>query len=203
MAIQLYTPQNKELSRVKLIEMAIDYGSKAKDLLQEVYGQFPELAQRRQRDEAAKVIRAINDILGTSGNFRNGCLYRESDLSERSKRGQVLDHAVPVIELVNMQLDGTALGYVRAALHPVVRIAKSTDERLNGARRTISGTKKGYPLFRYEGLGIDIVTHEGEKVGDLAAWTDDDHWALVKKTANQTPELKEIIEHFKIKLGDD
>jgi hypothetical protein len=204
MAIQLYTPHNKDLSRVKLIGMAIEYGTKAIDLLQEVYGTFPDLASRRQRDESAKIIRAINDILGVSGNFRNGCFYRQRGLSERSETGQVLDHAIPVIHIVRNYIDGSASGYVKAALHPVVRITKDANAQLNRAGRAQSGQRDGYPLSRYLGLDpeIKVVTHDGEPV-DTDTWTDDNHWGLVARTAKETPELKEIIDHFKIKLGRD
>ena len=206
MAIQLYTPKDKELSRIRLIEMAIDYGSKAIDLLQQVYGQYPELAQRRQRDEAAKVIRAINEVLGAGGNFKNGCLYRERSLPERFRRGegtQVCDHAVPVSRLTNMYLVDRRLNLVRLALYPVVRLTDESNRRLTAGGLANSGYKDGYPLYRYsrlERLDIEIVTHNGDTV-EPASWTDEDHWMLVKDTAANAPELAEIIEHFKIFEG--
>lgn len=203
MAIQLYTPRDKDRSRVRLIEMAIDYGSKAIDLLQQVYGQYPELAQRRQRDEAAKVIRAINEVLGAGGNFKNGCLYREKSLPERFRRSegtQVCDHAVPVSRLTNMYLGNRRLNLVRLALYPVVRLTDESNRRLTAGGLANSGEEDGYPLYRYarlEGTKIEIVTHHGDPA-DPATWTDENHWKLVKATADKNPELAEIIEHFKI-----
>jgi hypothetical protein len=207
MAIQLYTPSKKDRpDRLSLIGMRLEFGCQLLGLIQSIYGSYPSLAKRQRGDGVEKTIRDINQLLGMGGSFKNGCLYREEKLPELFKRGeqeQICDHAIPVAHLRDRYLANPNINIVKLALYPVVRISKEANDKLNRAGRTKSGDKEGYPLSRYEGLDISLVTHYGGAPLDPATWTDADHWALMKKTADQTPDLKEIIEHFKIELGRD
>lgn len=205
MAIQLYTPSKKDRpSRVSLIDLRLEFGRQLLFLIQSIYGDYPSLAKRQRSDGVEKTIRDINQLLGMGGSFKNGCLYREEKLSEMFKRGeqeQICDHAIPVADLRDRYLANPNLNIVKLALYPVVRISKEANGQLNRAKRTKSGHKEGYPLSRYEGLDISLVTHHGGAPLDPARWTDADHWELVSRTADETPELKEIIERFNVELG--
>lgn len=207
MAIQVPRVREGKPESIEAIKIHMRIGEVMLRTIEAEYNNYPKELQRQRSDMITGLIRKINGRLGMEGNFKNGCLYRQKSLPERFRRGegtQVCDHAIPAVVLANMYLDNRSLNLVQLALYPVVRLTDKANKQLTTEGLADSGHKEGLPLFRYSGLvpEIEIVTHEGTPV-DPATWTDDNHWALVKKTANQTPELKEIIEHFKIKLGDD
>lgn len=203
MAIQLYTPSKSRPSRIKLIEKRIEFGLGVLNLAEKVYKDCQDLVQRKRNDAIEGIIRDVCGLMGMGGQFKNGCLYIEKELPKEYRRGQpkqICEHAIPVADLRKRYLANSDLNIVKLVLYPVVRVSDDANGKLDKANRTKKGCKAGLPLSRYEGLGINLVTHNRENV-DPAKWTDADHWDLVKRTADQTPELMEIIEHFKIKLN--
>ena len=203
MAIQLYTPRKGRPSRIDLIEKRIEFGQGVLNLVVEVYKDCQDLRRRKCNDAVEGVIRDIGQLMGMGGQFKNGCLYREKKLLEEYKKGQpkqICEHAIPVAELRKRYLDNCELNFVKLSLCPIVRISEDANRKLDEAKRTKSGYQKGLPLSRYEGLGIELVTHNGEDI-DPATWKDEDHWNLIKDTVANAPELAEIIKHFKIFEG--
>ncbi|HLO62051.1 MAG TPA: hypothetical protein VK165_03715 [Azonexus sp.] len=143
-------------------------------------------------------IRACNQALGMAGNFKNGCLYRESSLSERwsKETGEVvvLDHATPITELVKRHKLGEPIAQLM--LSPVVRISKSSNDGMTRKGYAKAGHKAGFPLYRYARAGISIVTHSGTPI-DPATWTDEEHWNFVR----ETPELRPILDALEIECS--
>lgn len=150
------------------------------------------------KGEVARIIRSCNQALGMSGNFKNGCLYREAGLSPLWRKGcgedVVCDHAIPVTILVESFLSGTPLSEL--ILAPVVRISKASDQTLTRMGLAKTGHKDGLPLYRYHEGKIEIITHEGHQI-DPASWTNADHCALI----GRTEELKPVIASLNYERG--
>lgn len=141
----------------------------------------------RVTQTVGKIIRDCNQALGIGGSSKDGCLYREGSLKPEwdSKTEKViLDHAIPVTELVKQYHKGIPLELL--IFSPVVRIDNETNEKLTAGGFSKSGhhpdSPLSFPLFRYSKVvGMSIVTHNGIEI-DPVTWTDQDHWELVLAT---------------------
>ena len=194
MAIRIMKSREINSSPGSLVKDAIDIGMKYKD----VAAQSKFYRRLRVNGKIADTIRDCNNFLSMSGNFKNGCLYREEGLSEIWKKGNgeevVCEHAVPVTELVRRYHDGEKIE--RLIFSPVVRITKKSNDELTRRRFAKRGWKLGFPLFRYSEIKMSVITHFG-KVVDPSTWTDEDHWNLVLSTE----ELWEVLNELGIRNG--
>lgn len=187
MAIRLLKSREKDATPALLIKDAIEIGVQYK----EIASKSRFYRRLRTNGKVAETIRDCNNTLGMSGNFKNGCLYREQGLSEYWKKGNgevvVCDHAIPVTELVRLhQEDGEPIE--KLIFSPVVRITRKSNDDLTFKGYAKSGHKQGFPLFRYSLIGMRVVTHLGREI-DPAVWTDEDHWQLVLETDELRPIL--------------
>lgn len=188
MAIQFWVSRQQDATTTNRILDEIALGEK----YLKAAGESRFYRSRRVDGVIGATIRACNHVLGMSGSFKNGCLYREAGLAEfwskRNGESVVCDHAVPVSELVRRyHKENVPLQIL--AFSPVVRITQSSNEELTQNGYAKKGHKSGFPLFRYSLVGVSIVTHKGDEI-DAAKWTDDDHWTLMKDTT----ELKDVID---------
>ena len=144
-----------------------------------------------------KIIRDCNNMLGMSGNFKNGCLYREQGLAskwDKASEEVVCDHAIPISELVHAYRFET-VPFEKLIFSPVVRIRKSTNDILTRQGYAKKGHKAGLPLYRYSHIDVKIVTHLGQEV-DPSNWSDRNHWDLVWNT----PELHSVLSALNIRM---
>lgn len=190
MAIKLHRSRILGATPALLIKENIEIGKRIVD----VYKEAKFYRKLKTQEAIATIIRNCNGTLGASGNFKNGCLYRQKGLQEfwKSKSGEkvVCDHAIPVSELVRMHVEEGEL-IERLIFSPVVRISLEANDKLTRSGYAKSGFKTGFPLFRYSHINIEIVTHNGASV-DPAIWTDKDHMTLVRSTSELAPILKSL-----------
>jgi len=78
MSIKLPTSRIPNAQPSDLILQYISIGKK----IIELWSQAEFNKDRKVNDTVATIIRDCNGILGCAGNFKNGCLYRESVLDE-------------------------------------------------------------------------------------------------------------------------
>lgn len=188
MSIKLPTSRIPNAQPSDLILQYITIGKK----IIELWSQAKFNKDRKVNDTVANIIRDCNGVLGCGGNFKNGCLYRESVLDEiwtpKGDKQVICDHAIPVSELVQLYLQkNTPLEEL--IFYPVVRISKEANEKLTKAGLAKKGNEPDFPLSRYSKIDIKIKTHFGEEI-DPKKWTIVQHMDLVRNT----PELKTIID---------
>ena len=149
--------------------------------------------EREKRDEINRRLRGCNDFLGMAGSRKDGCLYREVNIT--SDVPMVCEHAIPVTALVSLYEEGFA-SFEKIAFYPVALISKMSDKRLGNLGLVKSGHDNEIDFKRYNTAGIRIETHEGNEI-DTETWSIKDHWALLKSTpplANIKAKVRKILE---------
>lgn len=146
---------------------------------------------REIRDEINRRLRGCHDFMGMAGSRKFGCLYREADLDPEVP--VVCEHAIPVTEMVSLYQAGTP--FEELVFFPVARIAKTSDQKLDGQGLTKSGSDLDRPFMRYHTAGIEIETHFGMKIS-CKDWSIEDHWSLV----DNTPEISHIRQELTTKF---
>jgi len=140
--------------------------------------------EREVTSEYNRRLRTCNDFLGMSGYRKLGCIYREGYITE--KKGHTCEHVIPMATIVKMLIN-REITFQEAIFFPIALIKNSSDDQIKREGRVKSGFDKKFPFKRYDGLGINVFTWEGEYV-DSHLWSMDDHWELIKRT----PELSHI-----------
>ncbi|WP_275272007.1 hypothetical protein [Limnobacter sp. P1] len=188
MSIKLPTSRIANAQPSDLILQYITIGKK----IIEIWSQAKFNKDRKVNDTVATIIRDCNGILGCGGNFKNGCLYRESVLDEiwtpRGDEQVICDHAIPVSELVRMYKEDN-IQIEELIFYPVVRISQVANDNLTKKGFAKRGFDPNLPLLRYSKIDLKIKTHFGEEI-DPKTWTIEQHTDLVRNT----PELKIIID---------
>ena len=188
MSIKLPTSRIPNAQPSDLILQYITIGKK----IIELWSQAKFNKDRKVNDTVANIIRDCNGILGCGGNFKNGCLYRESVLDEiwtpKGDEQVICDHAIPVSELVRMYNEDN-IQIEELIFYPVVRISRKVNDDLTKKGFAKRGFDPNLPLFRYSKIDLKIKTHFGEEI-DPKTWTLEQHMNLVRST----PELKTIID---------
>lgn len=189
MPIKLPGTRQPNGSTEKIVKELIRIGEQYR-LIAESTNFYREL---RVNKVIADTIRHCNHMMGMSGSFKNGCLYREFGLAQFWSRGNgervVCDHATPVRQLVTDHHAGTPIENL--IFSPVVRISKGANDSLTKIGLAKKGHNRNHPLSRYAHIDLRITTHFGYEVNP-ATWTYNDHWSLVFKTHELSPLLKEL-----------
>ena len=185
--------KTKNGSPIERIKDSINIGLQTAEL----HKQYKYYRDVRVNKAICNLIRECNGALGTSGNFKNGCLYIEANLSTHWTKGQgpnvQLDHAVPVTVLAKMYLDREET-IEKLIFSPIARISVESNKKLSKSGLAKKGHKADRPLYRYHLAEIKIKNHFGEEI-DTEKWTNKDHWDLVLRTE----ELKPILEALKLR----
>lgn len=188
MSIKLPTSRIPNAQPSDLILQYITIGKK----IIELWSQAKFNKDRKVNDTVATIIRDCNGILGCGGNFKNGCLYRESVLDEiwipKDRKQVICDHAIPVSELARMYKEDD-IQIEELIFYPVVRISLEANDNLTKKGFAKRGFDPNLPLLRYSKIDLKIKTHFGEEI-DPKTWTIEQHMDLVRNT----PELKRIID---------
>lgn len=165
---------------------------------------FHDAVERR----VARLIRDCNGALGAGGSFKKGCLYLQSGLKEDGN--VVLDHAIPIKEIVNRYMNGRSDKKPPLELlifYPVVKISREFDHALYKAKVGDAGYKAPLIFSRYQIADehIEIFSHNSKRL-ETEKFTEACHWKHLQETANSNNDLKNIIDGLGIcldKIIDD
>lgn len=181
---------------------------------------FPDdFVKRQTTDIIADCIRRLQALYSWEKNSYTGIVYREesfndevnnalekghtiSSLKKNIGQNSTVEHVVTVSHFKskifnlykNDKLEESKLEIVKAFLGPVALIDKRHTHKDNE-----NNVNKGflieelYPFKRYINSGINVVTHDGQKV-DNNTWTIEYHWNLLKRTEY----FKDIIKSFNL-----
>lgn len=166
-----------------------------------------EIAQRtlnrRFHDEPQRtindLIRWCHGAMGMYAGTSSGCLYVESAIS---KSGSVIEHVIPVSDLVDLYFRKNVPLPLLLFL-PVAKISKESNLLLRVRAKTNLNHKFPFRRYAESGFNTQICDHAGNPI-DLRNYTLEDHFSLVLRTAANESELfnkefAEVLDMFNVK----
>ena len=131
-------------------------------------------------DQTARLIRdliewALRRYHGYAIKERISAHYRDASIPAHERTNLVFEHVIPVRYIVALLLQERIP--VNMAMNPPTCLLRKTQDTLLENLGLGDSTPDIYFFWqRYQGLNINIVTHDGDAV-DQTSWTLDDHYA--------------------------
>ena len=135
---------------------------------------------RLLRDKAVDSLRRYHDYAIKERLGKPGAHYRDANIQPGETKGLIFEHVIPVRYVLNMLIHQRIT--IEQAMNPPTCLLRKAQDRLlstpvhKGGLGLADRTPCVFNFWRrYQGLGINIVTHANEPV-DQTNWTLWDHY---------------------------